>query len=139
MHTVYTYDGVHHTPLGRCFHARYLHSSWTSAGAKNVGVGNISPRAFRRRIVRYWNPLGCRAIDLGKPPQGGVIHTVLRVYGTKYEALGGDGLEDFSEGHVLIISNMQIISNLSDMATPEVQQSSRGGGQSDCRLSPDDG
>ena len=24
-------------------------------------------------IVRYWHPLGCRAIDLGKPPQGRVI------------------------------------------------------------------
>ena len=40
----------------------YLHS-WISAGSKKVGVGNISPRAFRRRIVRCWQPLGCRAID----------------------------------------------------------------------------
>ena len=40
--------------------------------AKPVGVRNISPRAFRRRIVRYWHPLGRRAIELGKPPRGGV-------------------------------------------------------------------
>ena len=41
---------------------------------KEMGVGNISPRAFRRRIVRYrhWHTLGCRdtlgcrAIELGK-------------------------------------------------------------------------
>ena len=27
-------------------------------------------------IVRYWHPLiGCRAIELGKPPEGGVIFT----------------------------------------------------------------
>ena len=40
------------------FHGVYpqLHSwSWNSST-----VGSISPRAFRRRIVRYWPPLGCR-------------------------------------------------------------------------------
>ena len=39
----------HHGPI---FYARYLYS-WNSAGAKTVGVVSISPRAFRRRIVRY--------------------------------------------------------------------------------------
>ena len=43
---------------------------------KKVGVGKISPSAFRRRIVREWHPLGCRAIELGKPPQEGVIYTM---------------------------------------------------------------
>ena len=44
--------------------------------AKTVGVGNISPRPWRKRIVRYWHPLGCRAIGLGKPPQGCVTYTI---------------------------------------------------------------
>ena len=44
-----------------------------SVGAKKIGVGNFSAGAFRRRIVRFWHPLGCRAIELGKQPQGGVI------------------------------------------------------------------
>ena len=40
------------TPIS---HARYLHS-WNrkSAGGIKVGVGIISPRAFRKRIVRYF-------------------------------------------------------------------------------------
>ena len=33
------------------------------------------------RIVRCWRPLGCRAVELGKPPQEGVIYTV--VYGSR--------------------------------------------------------
>ena len=54
-------------------------SSWNSrAGAEKVGGGNVSPRASRRRTVRYRHPLGCRAIELGKKrPQGGVIDNVL--------------------------------------------------------------
>ena len=44
----------------------------------SVGVGSISPRAFRKRIVRYWHPLRCRANQLGKPPQGCVIHCTHR-------------------------------------------------------------
>ena len=44
-------------PHGPIFHARYLHS-WSSSGAKKVGVGNISPRVFRTRIVWYRHPLG---------------------------------------------------------------------------------
>ena len=59
-------------PSRLIFRGRYLHG-WNIAGAKKVGVGIISPRAFRRRTVRYWHwhPLGCRAIELGEPPKGG--------------------------------------------------------------------
>ena len=69
------YGGVHHTPLGRIFlfHARYLHSWKNSVGPQKVGFGNIPPRAFRIRIARYWHPLGCGAIELGKQPQGCVV------------------------------------------------------------------
>lgn len=35
------------------------------------------PGAFRRCIARYWHPLGCRSIEPGKPPRGGVICTVI--------------------------------------------------------------
>ena len=43
-----------------------------------VGGGNVSPRAFRRRIVRYrhWHPLGCRAIELGNTAPWG-CHVVI--------------------------------------------------------------
>ena len=54
-----------------------LHT-WNRADAKKVCVANNLARAFRRHIVRYWHywhPLGCRAIDLGKPPEGGLIYT----------------------------------------------------------------
>ena len=47
-----------------------------------VGDGNILPRAFGRRIVRHWHPLGCGAIELEKMPQGGcdgVIYTIIVV------------------------------------------------------------
>ena len=55
------------------------------------GVENIKPRVFRIGIVRYWRPLfrigivrywrplGCREINLGKPPQGGVTYAPSRV------------------------------------------------------------
>ena len=46
----------YHSPLGPVFHDLYLHSTWninSSAGANKIGCGNISPRAFRRSIVRY--------------------------------------------------------------------------------------
>ena len=59
-------------PPGSIFHARYFHGG-NCTGARKVGVRNISSSAFRRRIVRYWNPLGCRAIEPVKPPQWGVI------------------------------------------------------------------
>ena len=55
-----TTTNVYYTPQGRCFHARHLHGWDNGVGAKTVGVRNISPRAFRRRDVRYWRPLfGC--------------------------------------------------------------------------------
>ena len=43
-------------------------------------------RAFRSRIVRYWHwhALGCRAIELGKSTQGGVICDRTLVYGTPF-------------------------------------------------------
>ena len=64
-------------PPAPIFRARYLHR-WNSAGVpRRSGVGNMSPRAFRRPIVRYRHPLGCRAIDLGKRSQRGVIYIVL--------------------------------------------------------------
>ena len=48
------YEGVStlpHTP-GPIFHARYIHS-WSSAGTKEVDVGSLTPRAFRRRAALY--------------------------------------------------------------------------------------
>ena len=47
----------------------------TAPATKKIGVGNISPTGFGRRFVRCWHPLGCREIELGKPPQGGSIYT----------------------------------------------------------------
>ena len=152
-------DGVCHTPLGRFFHCRYLHSG-SSVGAKTRGrweqepyfravacnssssvflnnyrslrtkqrrgskapgfpknnamkeahlqkqpvsfffmkrlfcvcrrsvygscflfttyyLNSVSPGAFRRRVARCWHTLGCRAIELAKPPQEGVIYYVI--------------------------------------------------------------
>ena len=81
VHTVYhRYDGVYHTrrPI---FHGRCLHGV-NNVGAKKVGVGSVSPTAFRRRIVPHWHPLGCGAIELGKPSQGCAIYNV--VYGVSF-------------------------------------------------------
>ena len=63
------------------FHDRYLDSRNSAYGEK-LGVGNISPRALRRRIGRYWHLLGYREIEPGKPPQGIVIYPVLYRTGT---------------------------------------------------------
>ena len=64
---------------------RHRHS-WNSAGAKKVGVGNISRRAWY--IVRYWHPLGCGAVELGQPPQEeGVIHRPSSCAYTRYTYL----------------------------------------------------
>ena len=82
----YTTVYITPAPPGPMFHGRNLHS-WSSAGAKTVGVGNISLRAFRRRIVWYWHPLGCRATELGKRPQGGVIYTVVYGYSALYPGI----------------------------------------------------
>ena len=63
-------------------HGRYHHTS-TIAGIKQINIGKISPRAFRRRIVRCWHPLGCRANELGKNAPGGCdIYPV--VYGIHF-------------------------------------------------------
>ena len=43
-----------------------------SVPQRKVGVGNISPRDSEHVSP----PLGCRAIELGKPSQGGVISSV---------------------------------------------------------------
>ena len=84
--TVYCVQYITPHPPGSIFYGRYVHSSWNSwnswnsVGASKVGVGNIPLRAFRSRIARYWHcwhPLGCRAIELGRPPQGCLIHTVV--------------------------------------------------------------
>ena len=58
------YDSVHHTPLGR-FSMVDISMVGIVSVPKRIGVGNVSPRAFRRRVVRYWNrawktaPRGC--------------------------------------------------------------------------------
>ena len=44
---------------------------------KEVGVGRMTRRTFRRRKVRYPHPLGCQAIDLGKPPQWCAMNTAV--------------------------------------------------------------
>ena len=50
---------------------------------------NISSRAFGRRIVRYWHPLACRGIELGKiAPVGGGIYTGVCVSFPKPLTLG---------------------------------------------------
>ena len=65
---------IYHTRLGRFSMVDVISTVGIVPVPTKVGAGNISPRAFRRRTVRYWHPLGCRGIDLGKPPQGGVIY-----------------------------------------------------------------
>ena len=63
-------DGVYDTPPGPIFHARYLRS-WNSVGAKEVGVENISPRAFRRCIVQYLSTrFVVEQIELGETAPG---------------------------------------------------------------------
>ena len=75
------YDGFYHTPLGRISTVDISTAVGIVPVPKEVGIRNVSPRAFRKRIVRYWLPLGCRAIELETPLQGGVIHNVVPVYG----------------------------------------------------------
>ena len=75
----YTTASIYHTPLGRFSMLDISTAVGIVSVPKEIGVGNISPRAFRRRIVRYWHPLGCRAIELGKPPQG--VCDVTAAYG----------------------------------------------------------
>ena len=79
---------VPHT-LGAIFQGPYyLHGRNTrSVGAEKIGVRNISPRAFSRRIVGYWHRLGFRASDLKKPCQWGVMYTAV-VYGYDFVQQG---------------------------------------------------
>ena len=70
--------GVCDRPLGR-FPMVDISTVGNSVGANKVGVGNVSPRAFRRRTC---TSLGigillevCRAIELGEP-QESVMYTV---------------------------------------------------------------
>ena len=71
----------YYTPLGR-FSMLDISPAGKVSMPKRASVGSILSRAFRRRMVRYWHRFGCRAIDLGKPPQGGVMYTL--VYGITY-------------------------------------------------------
>ena len=71
------YDGVYHTPLGL-----FSTLDISTAGIVSVpkrSVVEISRRELPRRVVQYWHPLGCGAIELGKLLQGGVTYAV--VYG----------------------------------------------------------
>ena len=78
QHVPYTTVHITHPPEQIC-HGRYPHS-WNGVSVpKKFSVGNISPRAFRRRTVRSGHPLGCRAIELAKPPRrGSGIHRRIR-------------------------------------------------------------
>ena len=78
--------------IGRCkshppesiFPCLHVSTAGVVSVPEKVDVGSISPRAFRRRIVRYWRPLGYRAIQLGKSPQG-CVYTLVRIHRcTKY-------------------------------------------------------
>ena len=76
---------VHHTALGRFS----VVDISTAVGIvppvpkkkglcwKNLAERKLSDHVYIVRYWHYWHPLGCRAIELGKPPQGGVTHTVL--------------------------------------------------------------
>ena len=64
------YDRKYHAPLGR-LSLLDISTVGLVSGAKKIGVGNISPKAFERRIIQYWHPLDCRAIELGKTAPGG--------------------------------------------------------------------
>ena len=124
--TVYD-DGVYHTTSGgRFFMIDISVDSWSGVGAQTVGVvvGNVSPWAFWRRIVRYWHPLGCRAIEPRNPPQAGVMYTVLcgrcsvLAYQLQETSTASAGDADFKGGwcscttcspHDLIVSRRTVI------------------------------
>ena len=54
--------------------------SWSIVGAQKVGSAFETPRREISEDVSFGIgiPLDCRAIGIGKPPQGFVIHTVRR-------------------------------------------------------------
>ena len=62
--------------------AKYITHPWADfPWSRSPQIGSVPKKwafessrrelAFRRRIVRYWRPLGRRAIEPGKQPQGG--------------------------------------------------------------------
>ena len=73
------HDSVYHTPW-----SIYLDISWNNAGAKQTGVGNISPRAFRRRMISFG--IGTLSVveqsGVEKRPRG--VRYTPAVYGTVY-------------------------------------------------------
>ena len=42
---------------------------------KNLAERKLSDHVYIVRYWHYWHPLGCRAIELGKPHQGGVTYS----------------------------------------------------------------
>ena len=61
-------DGVYHTPMGRPSMVDISTLGMVSV-PKKLSLGT-SRRELSEdvRIVRYWHPRGCRAIELEKPP-----------------------------------------------------------------------
>ena len=57
------------------FYARNLHS-WKCRCQEGRGIGNISPRAFRRRIIRVWPPSRLSSNRAWKTAARGAIYTV---------------------------------------------------------------
>ena len=53
----------------------YIHSVMSTP--KRSALESRRELSENARIVRYWYPLGCRALELGKQPQGNVIYTVV--------------------------------------------------------------
>ena len=74
--------GVHHTPLGRLSMVDISTAVGIVSVPNKLDVGNVSPRASRKRTVPYWHPLGCLAIGLGKIAPGGVVDIHHRIPGT---------------------------------------------------------
>ena len=78
------------TRISRCtWYIKHTRANFPCSVSPQFGILSVPERSelewsrrvlFRRGTVRYWYPLRCRAIDLGKPPQAGVIFTI--VYGT---------------------------------------------------------
>ena len=88
--TVYGDDGVHHTN-----HTSHTpRPSFPRVDICAVGIATkcrgqmgrrwnhlaeIFPKTYRSVLASSWHPLSCRAIELGKAPQGGVMYTVVYV------------------------------------------------------------
>ena len=72
-HDILLYRTVsYHTPRGRIFPWSYISTVGTMAVPKKRWASETSRRELSRgRVVCCWHPLGCRAIERGKLPQGG--------------------------------------------------------------------